>query len=121
MKPYIKYILMIFIGLTIVGMIVLFKVDSPYIKETLMRAISDGSLLVGVLYIGSSVLVFVSKQEGFDGISYSVKFIFSKFSTEKMPAYYDYKQTKKRKEGPVLPMLICGIIFIVISIIFAFV
>lgn len=120
-KNIIKYLatalICLFISLLIASSRDLFSTDD---KKVLYHILADSTFIPGVLMFGIGVLVFSSNEGTFDMIAYGVKnaflIIFSPRTSKE--TFYEYRQRKSEVKKPYKPLLLVGIVFIIISIVF---
>lgn len=91
--------------------------------KEMMRYFTDSFFAVGVICAGFGLLVFASNGGAFDIIVYGVARFFSLFKKKpndvKYVTYYDYHIAKaERKKTEFLFLIIVGLVFIGISMIF---
>lgn len=80
----------------------------------------DGFFVVGVVATGAGALVFVSNLGAFDGLLFAMRSfvnIFKKAPNKNVETYYDYKMRHSDKQFSFAFLLICGLIFIAISLV----
>lgn len=85
--------------------------------------ISNGFFVIGIIASAVGLLILLSNNGAFDFLAYGFKRFFSLFKKDptkvKFKTFYDYHQAMQEKEGRSFAfLLVNGIIFIVISIIF---
>ena len=121
MKKIYKYLITIAIGLLIAGWVAfskdLFAQTEPF---KIFHILCDSFFVPAILITGMGALVFVSNEGAFDGLTYAVSSfvnIFRKEKRENLATYYDYKQSKGERNHGFGFMLICGLLFLAVSLI----
>lgn len=80
--------------------------------------LSDSFLVVGILATCIALLLFVSNEGTFDIFVYGLKSFWSFFKKDisrKYDTFYDYRTARQEKRVPFLFLLICGVIFLLMS------
>ena len=86
--------------------------------ETLVivKILSDSCFLPGVLYVGITLLGWVSSKGFFDIFGYSIHglfYLWKKESYYKQKSLYDYRKEKEENRKPFnWPMLVVGLVFL---------
>ena len=87
-----------------------------------MKILCDGFFVPGVVILGFGLLVVASNGGTFDMIVYGTKKFFDLFRRNAYKrvneTFYEYKKAKSDKKIEFLYMIITGLVFIAISIIF---
>ncbi len=93
--------------------------------ETLqiIRILSDSFFLPGALFVGVALIGWIGSKGTFDIFGYSMRSLFSMFKKEsyykRQETFYDYRTAKDENRKPFnLPMLVVGLVFMAIGIIF---
>ena len=125
-----QYGISIAIALLIAGLVAYYELDTNgFSTANVMRYLCDGFFVSSTVMIGISVLMIISQADGFVAFSYlfySVKYKFTpvKAHFEERKSYYDYRLEKASKHKDKLKapyrILIVGIVFLVISLIFLY-
>lgn len=127
MKTYLKYLITFAIGLVIVLIIICSKgIFEQSRTQVIMQILSDALFVSGVCITGVGVISFASKGGAFDMLAYGVRVFFialkDAFSREKIERkykdFYEYSQAKKGRESHIGFILIVGLIFIAVSVVF---
>ncbi|MBQ8496008.1 MAG: DUF3899 domain-containing protein [Clostridia bacterium] len=88
---------------------------------TVVKIVSDSFTLPGVLFIGISLLGWVSSKGAFDIFGFSFQGLLNlwkKESYQKQETFYDYRVKKDENRKPFnLPMFLTGTAFLVLGII----
>lgn len=88
----------------------------------IMKAFCDAFFVSGVLITCIGGLVFVSNGGVFDMLAYGMRTFFESFkknvTDRKYRTYYDYKESKKDKKRNFGFLVVVGVAFIVISLVF---
>ena len=116
-----KYLITIGVGLVAVFGIIWAK-DIFAVSDTakLFHILTDAFFAVGVVIAGMGLLIFTSNEGVFDGLVYGVSCFLSMFKKDmkrKHETLYDYKASREDKKVGFGFMLICGLIFLAISMI----
>lgn len=94
-------------------------------QPDIYRLLSDACIVPAALVGGVGALVFAAGHGTFDMLAYGIKHIFDVFRpnarNEKYRDFYEYKQSKGERRRPVAHMLIVGIGFFLLSMIFSFI
>ena len=80
----------------------------------------DVFFAVGFFITAAGLLVFSSNEGTFDMLIYGTKSfldLFRKDSLKKYDTFYDYRMAKSEKKLPFAFLLICGLIFLAISLV----
>lgn len=100
------------------------KLFSTESNAELMRRLSDGSFLAGVLIAGAGLLVLVSSQGFFDLLGFGFEYFFRSFSkagrAERPKDIYEYKERRNSKRTPVGGLLSVGGVWLILAFIFAY-
>ncbi len=122
-KKALPYIIASVIGIIIFIIIICTKTiwNAQGAKE-IMQILSDAFFVPGVLLAGVGLIIFASNGGAFDMLSYAVIRIFDLFrkdaKNKKYKDYYEYREAKKEKKRNMGFLLIVGIVFIVLAVIF---
>lgn len=102
---------------------VLYMVSTDVFHQTdaviFYRDMCSAFSIPGLLMALFGGLVFCTNQGALDMLAFGfIKLfdLFKKPSQVKYRTYYDYKESKKGKKGPVASLLIVGLVFIVLSV-----
>ncbi len=90
--------------------------------SVIYQILSDAFLVAGVMIGGIGLLLFVSNEGVFDGLSYGFKVLAQMFKRRPTPVketYYDYRMARGRNKLSFGFLLICGGAFLTICIIFS--
>ena len=90
------------------------------------RYLSDGCFVVGFMMSGIGALTWISTTGFFDimsyGVQYGVRALVGLFGGNRKPMnkdFYEYKLEKEERRGKtVYSVLVCGLIFVALSVIF---
>lgn len=123
MKPWLKYLITFGIGAVMSFLsawaLGLFSAESA---TEVMKALSDGCAISGVLLIGVGLLVFASNAGMFSIVSYGAIMFVNAFrrdvSKRKYKTYYDYTEAKKDKKKKFSHLLLTGLAFVVLAVFF---
>ena len=121
-KKSIKYFITVGVGLLIALIVAISKDLFTQTRPAIIfQILSDCFLVSGVVIAGIGLLLFVSNEGVFDGLSYGFKVLFQMFKKHPTPikeSYYDYRMAKGRFKLSFGFLLICGVVFLIICIIF---
>ncbi|MBQ9979431.1 MAG: DUF3899 domain-containing protein [Clostridia bacterium] len=122
MKTYVKYLITFVVGLILALWVMISK--DLFAEERLYmiyQILAESFSVPAVLMLGFGGLVFVSNEGMFDSLSYgltSFMDLFRKEKRNKFNTFYDYKESKKDRSMSFGYLLICGIVFVAIAIVF---
>lgn len=122
-KRLIRYAVAILAGL-LLGLLYLW--DKQLLEQPLVdqyRLLSDAAMLPGVLMLFSGLMIFLSNEGSFDGVSFvlgkAVRFLLPFMGLQKGETYGEYVQRKREKQIRGYGFLFfCGIGFLAVSILF---
>ncbi len=123
MKTVYKYLITVAMGL-IIAFLALLPRDIFHLTAAvdIMKAFCDAFFVSGVLITCIGGLVFVSNGGVFDMLAYGMRTFFESFkknvTDRKYRTYYDYKESKKDKKRNFGFLVVVGVAFIVISLVF---
>ena len=123
MKPWLKYLITFGVGAVMAFLsawaLGLFSAEGA---TDVMKALSDGCAIAGVLLFGVGLLVFASNAGMFSMISYGAISFVNAFrrdvSKRKYKTYYDYTEAKKEKKKKFSHLLLTGLAFIALAVFF---
>ena len=124
MKKIYKYLITTFIGILISFSVLLYKKSFNVTSyQELFHHLSDATVVSGVLLIGMGLLIGIANTDFFDIFKYGILSFFNMFRRNnfirKYETYYDYKEARKDKAKiSYLYIIIIGLVFILMSIIF---
>lgn len=123
MKKYVKYLITAAIGLAIAFLIICLK--GTFTKDNakdVMHILTDAFFVAGVLISGYGILVIASNGGTFDMFAYGFISIFQFFKKDykkrKYKDFYEYRKTKQASPRPFFYLVIVGLFYIAISMIF---
>lgn len=123
MKTVYKYLITAAFGAVLAFIVLLIK-DVFHLSQTVdvMKALCDGFFISGVLIACFGGLVFASNGGVFDMITYGVKNLFWLFkknpADRKYKDFYEYREAMKEKKRSYGYMVIVGLAYIAVSLIF---
>ena len=121
MKALKKYLITFGIGFLTAGIIAYSKgIFSQTAPVDVFHILCDSFFVVGVVITSAGLLVFSSNEGTFDMLVYGVKSFVSMFrqkSVKKYDTFYDYRESRADKKFSFGFMLLCGLVFIAISMI----
>lgn len=127
MRTLFKYLITSVIGLLVVLAIILSKdVFGQTDAKAVMQILSDGFLVPGVLLAGVGLLIFASNGGAFDMLAYGFRLLFvglqNLFRKDKIEKkykdYYEYHESRSKSKISIAFMLIIGVVFILLAVIF---
>lgn len=90
-----------------------------WIRQFALFGIVDGFFVMGFIMVATAGLSALSNEGMFRGLSYSGKYIVTKFSGKELPRYYEYcemkEESKEKNKYKFGPYLFSGCILIIIS------
>ena len=124
MKAYKKFFITMLIGLGAVALILWSK---DILQQTapveIFHILTDAFFVVGTVITCAGLLVFSSNEGSFDMLVYGVKSfldMFRKSSMKKYDTFYDYRESRADKKLKFGFLLICGLMFLTISLVMYF-
>ena len=122
-KRILPYIITAVIGIAITVAIICSKqIWAADGTKIVMQILSDAFFVRGVLLAGVGLIIFASNGGAFDMLVFAVLLFFNLFRKDvnkrKYKDFYAYRQAKKDKKRSMAFMLITGLIFIAIAVIF---
>lgn len=123
MKKYLGYIITFIVGLFMIFGILLAKdIFQVKGKEEIYHILTDAIFVPGVLITGYGILVMANNEGAFDMLTYGVIKLFDLFKRDltkvKHRTFYDYRQAKRDSKNDFGYLIIVGVSFIVVSLIF---
>lgn len=121
---WIKYVATVVVGAVIALLVCILKgLFKTTDQATILRILSDAFTVAGILLFGFGMLSLVAKEGVFDGISYSFrtmrKIRRNYVDDEKSPkSYYEYKEAAKKKRKIAWHLVIVGLGYIAVAIVF---
>ena len=116
-----KYVITVLCGLAGVAYVLWLKdIFGQTETKMIFHILCDGFFVVGVVKVCIGLLIFSSNKGTFAGLTYSVKSfidLFRKPGMKKYETYHDYKDARTEKKIPFGFLLICGAVFIGISLV----
>ncbi len=116
-----KYLITILCGLAGVAYVLWLKdIFNQTETKMIFHILCDGFFVVGVVKVCIGLLIFSSNEGTFAGLTYSVKSfidLFRKPGMKKYASYHDYKAARTEKKIPFGFLLICGLCFIMVSLV----
>lgn len=123
MKTVYKYLITAAVGIVLAFIVLLIK-DVFHLTQIVdvMKILCDGFFVSGILLACFGGLVFASNGGVFDMITYGVKHLFWLFkknpADRKYKDFYEYRMAMKEKKRSFGFMVVVGLAFIAISLIF---
>lgn len=127
MKNVLRYSVTAAVGLVIALVVMLAKdLFGQSSTEQVMRILCDAFFVPGVCLTGAGLIVLASNGGAFYMLSYGVRFLFFMFkdvftggkAERKYKDYYEYRKAKSEQKRSVAFMLIVGVGFLAVSVIF---
>lgn len=122
-KKLLVYGISAFVGVAIVVISICAKQiwAQPSTVEV-MRILSDSCFLSGILLAGLGLLIVASNGGAFDMLAYAVRVFFLRFKRDinkrKYKDFYEYREEKKGEKRSMAFLLIVGLVFIALAILF---
>lgn len=117
-----KYLITISVGIALTfGIALLRKLSSATELVEIMLILCDSFFVTGILLTCLGLLVVSSNLGAFDMLVYGMtSFIdyFRKKSERKYETFYDYRVSREKNKGSFAYLLIIGVCFIIVSLIF---
>lgn len=126
MKLYQKYLITIGVGL-LIALLVAVSEKIFYLRDytQIIEALIDIFFVPGALIFGFGILVVATNGGTFDMLVYGIARFASLFKKEhnnvKFKTYYEYISSKHETDRPFVYLVVVGLVFIIISIIFIFI
>ena len=121
MRALRKYLITMLIGLAGVALIIFSKdIMAQTAAKDVYHILCDAFFAVGVVIECVGLLIFSSNEGTFDIIVYGVSSfvdIFKRKSTKKYETFYDYRADRQDKKIKFGYLLICGLVFLVVSLV----
>jgi len=122
-KGFVRYAITTSVGFLITFLVLLAKdVFSLNVDKDIFHALTDAFFVAGILITGYGLLIISNNEGTFDMIAYGVTRFFDLFRRDIMKVkhknFYEYHKAKREKKQSFGYLLIVGIAFIVISLIF---
>lgn len=121
MKRFRKYFITLTVGLAAVVLIAWAKdVFAQTEPARIFHILCDVFFAVGTVMCCAGLLVFSSNEGTFDMISYGVSSFIDLFrptSRKKYATFYDYRESRTGKKFSFGFLLICGLIFLAVSLV----
>lgn len=123
MKTVYKYLITVAVGLVIAFLALLARnIFNLTATVDFMKAFCDAFFVSGVVLVCVGGLVFVSNGGVFDMLAYGIRTFFESFkknvTDRKYRTYYEYKESKKDRKTSFSFLVIVGVVFIAVSMIF---
>lgn len=122
-KKALPYIISSVTGILIFVLIICVnKIWDQSNTKSVMQVLSDAAFVPGVILAGFGLIVFASNGGVFDMLSYGFIRFFDLFKKDcrnnKYKDYYEYSQSKKDRKRGMAFLLIVGLAFIMLSVVF---
>ena len=123
MKKYLEYIISSLIGLGLAAWVIFGKgILSKTELSDIYHILCDGFFVPGMLLLGFGLLIVASNGGTFDMLVYGTKKFFNLFRKNNQnrlaETFYDYKKAKSESKLEFLFLIIPGLVYLVISMIF---
>lgn len=127
MKKALKYLITAAVGLAIATIVIFTKdIFGQTNAHDVMHILCDAFFVSGVCLSCAGLIVFASNGGAFDMLVYGVQILFYMFADifsggtikRKHKDFYEYKKSKEGRKHSMSFILIVGLIFIAISLIF---
>ena len=122
-KKSLPYLICALIGALVTVILICAKqIWAAESTSVVMQILSDSFLVPGVCLAGVGLIIFASNGGAFDMLSYAVLLFFNLFRRDvnkrKYKDFYEYREAKKNRKTRMSFMLIVGLFFILMSVIF---
>lgn len=121
-KRILPYLITALIGAAAAVLVICLKSVWALPVRERMGALSDAFLLPGAILAGVGLLIFASNGGVFDMLAFAALMFFNLFrrdmSKRKYKDFYEYREAKKGKHRDMAFMLIVGLVYIAVSVIF---
>jgi len=117
-RPWIKWLVSTGIGLAIVVWFLYSRdvFSGELMPVDLVKTVSDGFFVSGVLLAGVGILIFCARNGTFDMLTYGVKTaIRTIFKTGDNESFYDYKQRLGEKITPCAFLIVPGVVMLIVA------
>ena len=120
MKKFVKCLITVAVGAVIALLFAASRgVFGGLDQKTLYHILSDSFTVVGVVSTGVGLLLFVSNEGAFDGLSYGLRSFFGIFRKNYVKeSYYDYKVRRGSHKMGFTTLLISGLVLLAVAIVF---
>ena len=122
MRSIKKYLITLLVGFLGVLLILVFKdVFSKTAPVEIFHILCDAFFVVGVVMTGVGLLIFSSNEGTFDALVFGIGSFFSMFRKNEIRKHrtlYDYRVDKAEKKVRMGFLLLCGLFFLAVSIVF---
>ena len=122
MRTWMKYLITFTVGLAISALIIFPGVFKQETESDVLKVIVNGFFVPGIFILGFGLLVLASNGGTFDMLIYGTKKFFDMFRKPQYRkinnTFYDYRKAKQEYPGEFLYLILTGLGFIIISLIF---
>lgn len=127
MKKSLKYLISAAVGLGIVAIVIISKnIFGQTSANDVMHILCDAFFASGVCLSCAGLIVFAANGGAFDMLAYGVQFLFFMIGDvlsggnikRKHKDFYEYKKSKEDRHHSMSFLLVVGLIFIALSLIF---
>ncbi len=122
MKKVLKYVIPFLICAIVTILILVGKGSFVKSDGPLMGDLCDAFFVPGILMFGFGVLVFATNGGTFDMLAYGIRKLFDLFKRDltkvKYRTFYDYRAAQREKKRSFLNLIIVGLGFIIVSVVF---
>ena len=121
MRGSVKYLLTLLAGIAMAAWVAWSKniLEQTGLKE-IFHILTDAFFIPAVLLLGIGGLIFTTNEGAFDAVVFGLKSFWSMFSKKlkrNRESYYDYTMARREKKLPFGFLLICGLIFLAVSMV----
>ena len=117
---YSDYFITFLVGLFLTFAILL--INNGFVYESLdetFKDLCDAFCISGFLLVSFGLLIFIGNDGGFSMLSYGIKKFFKMLKkNNELESFYEYKKKRIEKPAPFKNLLLVGLIFFAIGIIF---
>ena len=116
-----KYLLTLLAGFAMAALIAWSKdILEQTVLKNIFHILTDAFFVPAILLLGIGALIFTTNEGAFDAITFGLKSFWGMFSKElkhSQETFYDYRIARQEKKLPFGFLLICGLVFFVISMV----
>ncbi len=122
MRKYLKYIITILVGLAMSIAIISGSIAKAETTTEIMKILTNAFFVPGILILGFGLLIIASNGGTFDMLVYGTKKFFDMFRKPQYrkitDTFYDYRKAKQETPIEFMYMILIGLGFIIISVVF---
>ena len=122
MKKLWKYLITLTVGLAaVVGILFAKDFFAQTAPQRMYHILCDAFFAVGTVLCCAGLLIFSANEGSFDMIVYGMNSfidLFREKNKKKYDTFFDYRESRKGKKVSFGFLLICGLLFVAISLVF---